>query len=176
MNSAQLHGRVVLVPRGFTLIEAIGGNHDHRRFVIPAVSPPSKPRVNQAGAPSAPVTSAKSEWPSLSFESARTKLPTGGKGTDKTTKQTIFANHSLFTHLLPFIDQLRLYNKVELAVSYRAPAQSQDHDARLRALRLPQQSVQPMPRLRRLRPLRLCRHRLHRYRSRDRLSQPIKAG
>jgi prepilin-type processing-associated H-X9-DG protein len=58
----------------------------------------------------------------LSFESARTKLPTGGKGTDKTTKQTIFANHSLFTHLLPFIDQLRLYNKMDLAVSYRAPA------------------------------------------------------
>jgi prepilin-type N-terminal cleavage/methylation domain-containing protein len=57
-----------------------------------------------------------------SFESTWSKLPEGGKGTDKTTKETIFANQSMFTHLLPFIDQQRLHSKMDLTVSYRASA------------------------------------------------------
>jgi prepilin-type processing-associated H-X9-DG protein len=58
----------------------------------------------------------------LNFESAQTKLPTGGKGIDPATKQTIFATHSMFTYLLPFLQQIRIYNRMDLTQSYRATA------------------------------------------------------
>ena len=55
----------------------------------------------------------------LNFESAHKLLPTGGEGTDPATNRTAFSKHSLFTHLLPFIEKQDIYNMIDLSKSYR---------------------------------------------------------
>jgi prepilin-type N-terminal cleavage/methylation domain-containing protein/prepilin-type processing-associated H-X9-DG protein len=55
----------------------------------------------------------------LNFESAHKLLPTGGEGTDPATNHTAFSKHSLFTHLLPFIEKQNIYNMIDLTKSYR---------------------------------------------------------
>ena len=58
----------------------------------------------------------------LNFELAQKKLPTGGEGTFQNSKisaTTCFANQSLMTVLLPFIERLDIYNAMDLTKSYR---------------------------------------------------------
>ena len=58
----------------------------------------------------------------LNFESAQKKLPTGGEGTFQNSKisaTTCFANQSLMTVLLPFIERSDIYNAMDLTKSYR---------------------------------------------------------
>ncbi len=55
----------------------------------------------------------------LNFESAHKLLPSGGEGTDPTTNQTAFTQHSLFTYLLPFMEKQGIYNQIDLSRSYR---------------------------------------------------------
>ncbi len=61
----------------------------------------------------------------LNFESVYRKLPTGGEGTDytinasKTAPSSCFSKHSLFTHLLPYIEQKDIYVQLDLTRSYR---------------------------------------------------------
>lgn len=56
------------------------------------------------------------------FESVYRKLPTGGEGTDFSGglgARACFSKHSLFTHLLPFIEQKDIYVQLDLTRSYR---------------------------------------------------------
>jgi prepilin-type N-terminal cleavage/methylation domain-containing protein len=57
------------------------------------------------------------------FESARKEFPTSGEGTDYTSiagsKTTKFSQHSLFTHILPYIEREDIYLKADLTRSYR---------------------------------------------------------
>jgi prepilin-type N-terminal cleavage/methylation domain-containing protein/prepilin-type processing-associated H-X9-DG protein len=58
----------------------------------------------------------------LNFESAQKRLPTGGEGTfsnGTVTLKTCFANQSLMTCLLPFIEQQDVYNAMDPSKSYR---------------------------------------------------------
>ncbi len=56
------------------------------------------------------------------FESTYKKFPTGGEGTDPTTKGTTFDMkdlHSTFTYILPFIEQQSIYDLMDLKYTYR---------------------------------------------------------
>ena len=59
------------------------------------------------------------------FESVYRKLPTGGEGTDYSNlnghpfPRSCFSKHSLFTHLLPFIEKKDIYDQLDLTKSYR---------------------------------------------------------
>jgi prepilin-type N-terminal cleavage/methylation domain-containing protein/prepilin-type processing-associated H-X9-DG protein len=58
----------------------------------------------------------------LNFESAHKKLPTGGEGTFQNatiSATTCFADQSLMTVLLPFIEHQDIYNAMDLTRSYR---------------------------------------------------------
>jgi prepilin-type N-terminal cleavage/methylation domain-containing protein/prepilin-type processing-associated H-X9-DG protein len=57
----------------------------------------------------------------LNFESAHNKLPTGGEGSDPTTRATTFSIHSAFTYLLPHIEREDIFNAIDLNKSYRDP-------------------------------------------------------
>jgi prepilin-type N-terminal cleavage/methylation domain-containing protein/prepilin-type processing-associated H-X9-DG protein len=58
----------------------------------------------------------------LNFESAHKRLPTGGEGSDPSTRATTFSTHSLFTYILPYIERSDLYDAIDLNSSYRDPA------------------------------------------------------
>lgn len=56
------------------------------------------------------------------FESTYKKFPTGGEGTNSTTKGTAFDMkdlHSTFTYILPFIEQQTIYDQMDLKYTYR---------------------------------------------------------
>ena len=104
----------------------------------------------------------------LNFESAYKKLPTGGEGTDWTSKSSTFSTQSLFTHLLPFIEPTDVYNSMDLTKSYRdaaAPAERRRRQNQHQPLRVPDQSVLAADGSGGLRRLGLLRHRLDRHRS-----------
>ena len=64
----------------------------------------------------------------LNYETENRVLPSGGKGTNYQPDSThplpysIFAKQSLFTYLLPYIDQVKLYEALNLGQSYRSNA------------------------------------------------------
>lgn len=57
------------------------------------------------------------------FEQAHRAFPTGGEGTDYSVAanggQTKFSQHSLFTHLLPYLEREDMYAQADLTRSYR---------------------------------------------------------
>ncbi len=57
------------------------------------------------------------------FENVHKALPTGGEGSDLSNPtiggQTKFSRHSLFVHLLPYIERADLYVQADLSKSYR---------------------------------------------------------
>jgi hypothetical protein len=55
----------------------------------------------------------------LNFEAAHRRLPSGGEGTDPISKSSKFSTQSLFTHLLPFIEQMKVHDAMDLTKSYR---------------------------------------------------------
>ena len=55
----------------------------------------------------------------LNFEASHKLLPSGGKGADARTNQTVFARQSLFTYLLPYLEKQNIYNQIALGRSYR---------------------------------------------------------
>ncbi len=70
----------------------------------------------------------------LNYESTYSKLPVAGEGTNSTTNGTAFGNdliggaappkgalmHSLFTYLLPYIEQGNIYNQIDITQYYNA--------------------------------------------------------
>ncbi len=74
----------------------------------------------------------------LNYESTYSKLPTAGEGTNSTNNGTQFANqlvnslappngtsmHSLFTYMLPYIEQGNIYNLIDPNQYYNAPSAS----------------------------------------------------
>ena len=58
------------------------------------------------------------------FESAYKQLPAAGEAPKADGTSTGFAMHGLFVHLLPFIEQGTIYNKIDLTVGYRSSAQN----------------------------------------------------
>jgi prepilin-type N-terminal cleavage/methylation domain-containing protein/prepilin-type processing-associated H-X9-DG protein len=73
------------------------------------------------------------------YESSYAKLPTGGEGSNKAVNGTSFANdlvngaappagtpyHSLFTYLLPYIEQANVYAQIDLNQYYNAKSATQ---------------------------------------------------
>lgn len=57
------------------------------------------------------------------YESTFTRLPTGGQGTDANLATT-FDLHSLFTVVLPYLEQGNAYQQFDLRVAYNASAQN----------------------------------------------------
>jgi len=56
------------------------------------------------------------------FESVYKKFPTGGEGTNPTTKATTFDMqdlHSTFTYILPYIEQQAVYQQMNMSYTYR---------------------------------------------------------
>ena len=56
------------------------------------------------------------------FESSYKKFPTGGEGTNPTTKATIFdiqELHSTFTYILPYIEQQAVFTQMNVNYTYR---------------------------------------------------------
>jgi prepilin-type N-terminal cleavage/methylation domain-containing protein/prepilin-type processing-associated H-X9-DG protein len=72
----------------------------------------------------------------LNYESTYSKLPTGGEGSNTAVTMTVFANdlvngaapppgtlyHSLFTYLLPFLEQNTIYQLIDPNQYYNAPS------------------------------------------------------
>ncbi len=56
----------------------------------------------------------------LNFEAAHKKLPTGGEGSFQ--GNTCFSTHSLFVHLLPFMERNDIYDRIDLTQGYRDTA------------------------------------------------------
>jgi prepilin-type N-terminal cleavage/methylation domain-containing protein/prepilin-type processing-associated H-X9-DG protein len=57
----------------------------------------------------------------LNYENTYKMMPSGGEGTDYTQSPpaTMFDTHSLFTQILPYVEQSLLYNQMNLDYSYR---------------------------------------------------------
>jgi len=60
------------------------------------------------------------------YESSYTRFPSGGQGTDFSTSppSTTFGHQSLFTGILPFVEQGNTYQLIDQAVAYNASAQN----------------------------------------------------
>ena len=60
------------------------------------------------------------------YESSFTRFPSGGQGTDFTTTppSTTFGHHSLFTGILPHVEQGNTYDLIDQDVAYNASAQN----------------------------------------------------
>jgi prepilin-type N-terminal cleavage/methylation domain-containing protein/prepilin-type processing-associated H-X9-DG protein len=72
----------------------------------------------------------------MNYESTYGKLPSAGEGSNFAVNGTAFANdlvngvappvgtlyHSLFTYLLPYIEQSNIYNQIDLSQYYNAPS------------------------------------------------------
>lgn len=54
----------------------------------------------------------------FNYESTYGLFPTGGEGADYTTYQTVFAPHSTFTAILPYIDQANAYALIKPGFQY----------------------------------------------------------
>lgn len=54
----------------------------------------------------------------MNYESTYRLLPTGGEGTDKVNFQTVFAPHSTYTMILPYIDQATTYAMINMNFQY----------------------------------------------------------
>jgi prepilin-type N-terminal cleavage/methylation domain-containing protein/prepilin-type processing-associated H-X9-DG protein len=62
----------------------------------------------------------------LNYESAFSRLPTAGQGTDfsKSPPATIFDSQSLFTIILPYLEQANTFERFNLNVAYNASPQN----------------------------------------------------
>src|SRR5690606_20435721 len=60
------------------------------------------------------------------YESSYTRFPTGGQGTDFSASppSTTFGHQSLFTGILPFVDQGNTYQLIDQNVAYNASPQN----------------------------------------------------
>lgn len=54
----------------------------------------------------------------MNYESTYQLLPTGGEGGDYVNFQTVFAPHSTFTMILPYIDQASAYSMINMNAQY----------------------------------------------------------